>query len=366
MSAPTIATPSPPSAGQNRPSRKPLALVVAPVLGVVVILLAAILLYDHSRRDRIAGGVTIDGVAVGGLSEAAARTKVRRELIGPLNQPVTVRSGHRTWTLDPRRAGVVVDAQALVARAVRFSREGSIFSRTFRDLFGGTLNRDVKLHVGYSLGAVRALTAKVRAGVDRPPRDATVSPSASGLSTVASANGVVVDHAALGARVEHALAATGSGRDVSVPTHVVKPAVTTAQLASKYPGYIVVDRAEFKLRFYEHLKLAKTYEIAVGMEGLETPSGLHHIEWEQVDPPWYVPKKAWAGALAGTVVPPGPADPLKARFMSFEGGAGIHGIDPSEYSSIGHDASHGCIRMRIPDVIALYEKSPVGTPVYII
>ena len=102
------------------------------------------------------------------------------------------------------------------------------------------------------------------------------------------------------------------------------------------------------------------------MEGLETPAGLHHIEWKQVDPPWYVPNKAWAGALAGTVVPPGPGDPLKARFMSFEGGAGIHGIDPSEYSSIGHDASHGCVRMRIPDVIALYSKTPVGTPVYIV
>ncbi|MDX6454786.1 MAG: L,D-transpeptidase ErfK/SrfK [Gaiellaceae bacterium] len=366
MSAPTIATPSSPSAEPNRPSRKRLALVIAVVLGVVVVLLAAILLYDHSRRDRIANGVTIDGVAVGGLSEASARTKVQRELIGPLNKPVTIRSGHRTWTLDPRHAGVVVDEQELVARAVGVSREGSIFSRTFRDLFGGTLDRDVKLHVGYSLGAVRALTAKVRAGVNRPARDATVSPSASGLDTVPSANGLVVEHDKLGARVEHALASTGSGREVSVPTHVLKPAVTTTQLAGKYPGYIVVDRSEFRLRFYEHLKLAKTYEIAVGMEGLETPAGLHHIEWEQVDPPWYVPNKAWAGSLAGTVVPPGPADPLKARFMSFEGGAGIHGIDPGEYSSIGHDASHGCIRMRIPDVIALYDKSPVGTPVYII
>jgi lipoprotein-anchoring transpeptidase ErfK/SrfK len=118
--------------------------------------------------------------------------------------------------------------------------------------------------------------------------------------------------------------------------------------------------------YYSHLKLAKTYEIAVGMQGLETPAGLYHIQWKQVDPPWYVPKKAWAGSLAGTVVPPGPADPLKARFMSFDGGAGIHGIDPSEYSSIGHDASHGCVRMRIPEVIDLYAKTPVGTPVYIL
>ena len=162
------------------------------------------------------------------------------------------------------------------------------------------------------------------------------------------------------------LSGGAASRTVAVPTRTLRPAVSTHQLAARYPSYIVIDRGGFALRLYEHLKLAKTYEIAVGMEGLETPGGLHHIEWKQVDPPWYVPKKAWAGALAGTVVPPVPADPLKARFMSFDGGAGIHGIDPSEYSSIGHDASHGCVRMRIPDVIALYSRTPVGTPVYIL
>lgn len=363
MSAPTIAPP-PPAPAPVRRRRAPIAIGAA--LAVILLLLVAMLVYDHVRRDQIAQGVTIDGVAVGGLSETAARAKLQRELVAPLNEPVTVRSGRRSWTLSARQAGLTVNAQAIVGEAVSASREGSIFTRTFRDLSGGSVHRDIPLHVGYSHGAVRALTAKVRKAVDRAPRDATVSPSASGLSTVSSAAGMTVEADKLGARVEHALAATGAGRTVAVPARVVQPAVTTSQLAAKYPAYIVVDRTEFRLRFYEHLKLAKTYEIAVGMEGLETPAGLHHIEWEQVNPPWYVPKKAWAGALAGTVVPPGPSDPLKARFMSFEGGAGIHGIDPSEYGSIGHDASHGCIRMRIPDVIALYEKSPVGTPVYII
>ena len=51
--------------------------------------------------------------------------------------------------------------------------------------------------------------------------------------------------------------------------------------------------------------------------------------------------------------------------MAFNGGAGIHGIDPGAYSSLGTDASHGCVRMRIPDVISLYARSPVGTPVYV-
>ncbi len=363
MSAPTIATPQVASTSQRR-RRAPIAVAI--VLGVILLLIAAMYIYDRSQRDTIAKGVTIDGVSVGGLSGSAARAKIQRELIAQLNAPVTVRTASRHWTLSAREARVSVDAENMVSQALDASREGSIFSRTFRNLFGGSVKHNVPLVVNYSHGAVQAMTATVRDAVNHAPRDATVSPSASGLNPVPSQVGLAVETKRLAARVQHALSSTGPGRTVFVPVHPVKPSVTTAQLAAKYPAYIVVDRAEFKLRFYEHLKLAKSYEIAVGMEGLETPAGLHHIEWEQVDPPWYVPNKAWAGALAGTVVPPGPADPLKARFMSFEGGAGIHGIDPSEYESIGHDASHGCIRMRIPDVIALYEKSPVGTPVYII
>jgi lipoprotein-anchoring transpeptidase ErfK/SrfK len=363
MSAPTLA---PPPAAPSRPRRSRLPIVAGACVAVLVLLAAAMFLYDHSHNNRIAKGVTIDGVPVGGMSTAAARAKIQRELIAPLQQPVTVRSASHRWTLTARQAGLTVDANNMVSQALAASRGGSIFSRTFRDLFGGSVHRNVALVVSYSHSAVSGLTAKVRASVNRAPRDASVTPSAGGLTSVAGQNGLTVDSDRLGGRLTRALAATGRARTVVVPVRVVKPKVTTAELAADNPAYIVIDRSAFKLSFYDHLKLADTYEIAVGMEGLETPAGLHHIEWKQVDPPWYVPKKAWAGALAGTVVPPGPGDPLKARFMSFEGGAGIHGIDPSEYSSIGHDASHGCVRMRIPDVIALYSKTPVGTPVYIL
>lgn len=342
-----------------------------PILGAVVVVLVVVLaggmyVYDHAHRDAIAHGVSIDGVAVGGLSETAALHKIQHAVIDPLNRPLTVRSNAGTWTLGAREAGLTVDAQNMVAQAVHASREGSIVTRTFRGLFGGSVHHDVPLVVNYSHEAVTALTAKVRAAVNRAPRNATVQPSASGLSTVAASPGLTVENERLGGRIVHALMGASASRTVTVPTKAVQPTVTTADLASQYPAYIVVDRGSFQLRFYEHLHLAKTYEIAVGMEGLETPAGLHHVEWKEENPPWLVPNKAWAGALAGKTIPPGPEDPLKARFMSFDGGAGIHGIDPSEYSSIGHDASHGCVRMRIPDVIALYSRTPVGTPVYII
>lgn len=365
MSAPTIARPPmPPPPAPPRRSRAPLVLGL--LAGVLVVLAAAMLIYDHTRRDTIARGVRIDGIAVGGLSQSAARAKVERELVAPLNRPLVVRSGSRHWTLTARDAGLTVDASNMVAQALQASRGGSIFSRTFRDVFGGSVHRNVPLVVSYSHEAVRRLTAKIRAAVNVAPRDATVAPGAGGLEQVASVDGVSVQSDQLGGRIAHALVNGRATHTVAVPVRTVEPAVTTDELAAQYPAYIVVNRSEFRLRFYEHLKLAKTYEIAVGMEGLETPAGLHHVEWEQVNPPWHVPNKAWAGSLAGKTIPPGPQDPLKARFMSFEGGAGIHGIDPSEYGSIGHDASHGCVRMRIPDVIALYEKTPVGTPVYII
>ena len=341
-------------------------LIAIGVAVLVILLVAGAYAYDQSRNNVIAKGVKVAGIDVGGLDQAAAQKKVEAELTQKLGSGVTVTAGSQHWTLDAHQAALKIDYSNMISQALTVSREGSFLSRSAREVFGGSVNREIRLADSYSHAAVHGLIAQVKAAVNRAPLDATVQPSASGLSSVQSKDGLAVDGSALGARVDAALIGASASRTVHVPAHHTKPAITTANLAAKYPGYIVVDRSTFKLMFYRHLKLAKTYEVAVGMEGLETPAGLHHIEWEQVNPPWYVPKKAWAGSLAGTVVPPGPGDPLKARFMSIEGGAGIHGIDPSEYSSIGHDASHGCVRMRIPDVISLYSVSPVGTPVYII
>jgi lipoprotein-anchoring transpeptidase ErfK/SrfK len=335
-------------------------------IGVLVALILGLYLYAHSREDRIAHGVQIGGVDVGGLRLAAARQKIQRELIAPLNAAVTVRSGNHSWRIDGRQAGLTVDANQLVNQALDASHQGSIITRTVRGVFGGTVHHDVPLRVSYSHAAIRSLTASVRQALNTAARDATVTPSGGALRQIPSNDGVLVDNKRLAYRVEHALSTAAASRTVTVPTKIVKPTVTTGQLAANYPAYIVVDRGAFALHFYSHLRLASSYQIAVGMQGLQTPPGLYKIQWKEVNPPWMVPNSSWAGKLAGKTIPPGPQDPLKARFMSFDGGAGIHGIDPSEYSSIGHNASHGCVRMRIPDVIALYAKTPVGTPVYIV
>ena len=83
-----------------------------------------------------------------------------------------------------------------------------------------------------------------------------------------------------------------------------------------------------------------------------------------MNPAWTAPDSPWAGAYRNEVVPGGRADnPLKARWMGIVGGVGIHGTGAP--GSIGSRASHGCIRMTVPDVIDLYPRVPVGTPVLI-
>ena len=71
-----------------------------------------------------------------------------------------------------------------------------------------------------------------------------------------------------------------------------------------------------------------------------------------------------AAPAVGPTIPGGaPNNPLKARWLGIYAGAGIHGTD--DVGSIGSAASHGCIRMRIPDVEELYDEVPVNAPVYI-
>ena len=202
------------------------------------------------------------------------------------------------------------------------------------------------------------------ASVDEDAVDASVDLEAGDLTPQTSKDGKRLQAVKLRRQVRKTLLAVNADKTVQAHTAVVKPKVTTDELAKEYPVVLMVNRSAFQLSLYKDLKLVKTYGIAVGQVGLETPAGLYHIQNKAVNPAWTVPNSAWAGDLAGTVVPGGTAaNPLKARWMGIFDGAGIHGTDAS--GSIGTAASHGCIRMLIPDVIELYDQVPVGAPIYI-
>jgi lipoprotein-anchoring transpeptidase ErfK/SrfK len=337
-------------------------IALAAAVGLLLLLAVGAYAVDRANSDQIADGVRVGDVDVGGLSTDEARTRLHARLGAPLERPVTVRFEGAEYTLSPDRLELRADIDGMVDAALDASRSGGLPTRVWRYATGGSVDREIAPQLTYSAQALDGFLSEVADEINRPARDATVSPGPASLNAVPGQDGVTVRVNELRSRVRSAIESPHH-RTVSVPADRVKPEVTTDELAQQYPAYITIDRAAFQLRLWKNLKLANTYSIAVGMQGLETPAGTYKIYDKQVNPTWYVPDSAWAGDLAGEVIPPGPDNPLQARWMGFFNGAGIHGT--SDVASLGSAASHGCIRMSVPDVIELYNQVPLGTPIYI-
>ncbi len=354
---------------------EPRSLVIAgrPVRVLVVALAVALLVliggavgvyeYDSAHKDQIADGVKVGAVDVGGLDRDQAAQRLRKRLVAPLERPVSVKLGSERYQLPASHLKVRADVTGMVDEAIDASQSWGVPGRAFRELTGGSVNETVKAEVSYSHAAVRDFVKHVAKQVNRDPQDASIAATGDSLNVVPAENGRTLKEGKLLTSVETALDNGGRNKLVNAHVAVAKPEISTAQVASKYPAYLTLDRASYTLRFWDHLKMAKSYTVAVGQAGLETPEGLYGIQSKEVNPTWHVPDSSWAGSLAGTDVPPGPSNPIKARWMGIFNGAGIHGTD--ETYSLGSAVSHGCVRMSIPDVEDLYDRVDVGTPIYI-
>ncbi|MGC1799506.1 MAG: L,D-transpeptidase/peptidoglycan binding protein [Solirubrobacterales bacterium] len=341
-----------------------IALVALVVLGLL--LAVGVWAYDDAQKDQIAPGVKVGGVDIGGRDADSARKIIKRQVVAPLQQPVVVSYQGKDYTLSPKQLHETADVDGMVQEAIDRSRQGNILDRVTRYASGGDVNADLAPRVSYDKGAVKDFVNQLAAGVDQDPADASVVPSDGGakLQKRAGQAGLAVEKGPTTKAIYAAAQSPGSHQTVRPVVKQTKPEVTTKDLPRAYARYIVINRSSFTLRFFHHLRLERSYTVAVGQQGLETPAGLYHAQDKQVDPSWHVPNSAWAGSLAGQVIPPGPADPLKARWIGIFNGAGIHGTE--EVSSLGHAFSHGCVRMAIPDVIDLYDRVQVGDPIYIL
>lgn len=341
--------------------RTSIALIAAALALVAVV--AGAYAYDSSQKDKIADGVTIGGVDVGGMNEREAAAAVRRKLLAPLRHSLAVAFDGRTWKLPGRKLKVHAEIDGAVAEALAASQEGGFPGRLVRYVSGGEVDEQIAPGIAYSKPAINRFVRRVAEEVDREPQNADVEPSPDSLRVVAGENGRKLRDNLLKKDLEAAVLNARAPHRIVARVHAIKPEITKKEVAAEYPSYLTLDRGTFTLRLWKHLKLAKEYTVAVGMEGLETPEGLYEIQEKEVNPPWRVPDSAWAGELAGKTIPPGPEDPIKARWMGIFEGAGIHGTEETE--SLGTAGSHGCIRMSIPDVIELYPQVEVGTPIFI-
>jgi lipoprotein-anchoring transpeptidase ErfK/SrfK len=339
--------------------------VIAAVVGLLLLAGAGgVYAYDRANAEEIGKDVRVGGVDVSGLTPEQARAKLRAAVVEPLSRPVVVRGKGERFELTAARAKLEVDIDGSIDAAMERTRSGSMFARTWRDVRGEPVGAELELDIDYSKRAIRRLVERVGESLDKPAVDASIDLENGDVTPEPAQTGRRVLAKRLKRDVERRLLDVGPVRTVRAKTEVVRPKVTTEELAEKYPAVVVVNRSSFQLTLYRNLKPAKTYGIAVGQVGLETPAGLYRVQNKAINPAWSVPNSDWAGELAGQVIPGGtPQNPLKARWMGIYDGAGIHGTDAE--GSIGTAASHGCIRMRIPEVIELYDQVPVNAPVYI-
>src|SRR5688572_10282743 len=211
------------------------------LLAIVLLLVggaAGVYAYDSSRDDRIAEGISVGGVDVGGLTASEAKEVLKHDLVEPLKRPVRVKAAGSSFTLSPRQADVKMDIGSSVDAAVARSRDGNLVSRTVRDLTGGSEDADLPADMSYSKKAVARLVDRVKSSVDQPAQDASVDPSGSGLEPVRARKGRAVQAGPLEEEVTAALEAPGGERAITAQTRVLKPDVTTDEVADKYPHYI--------------------------------------------------------------------------------------------------------------------------------
>src|SRR6266576_3274431 len=200
------------------------ALLAGGILLVLVAgALAAAYIDDQSHRDHLAPGMRIGGVDVGGLSVDAARARLEARAVAPRRRTLTVHARGRTFVLAPAQSRLSADLDTALARARADSRKGWIGQRVVHDVSGWRLHESLPLKLHYAPGVVAQLVDKAAAAVRRAPRDASVTPSATGLTVTPSHSGRELDAPALKRTLAAALVFPSHSADIPATTKPVAP-----------------------------------------------------------------------------------------------------------------------------------------------
>lgn len=290
------------------------------------------------RPTTIAAGVTIGGqVLVGGLSPAEATAEVKAFFARPL----VLRLGKATLRVPPKQLG----ASAYVGDAVKRARVVAP-------------GANVPLKVAAPLPRIDRYVRGLAKRFDRTAVDSRLLLRSGRPFVTKELPGRHLRQALVARDLFRSLK-THAREPVELRTETVAPTTTRTSVGD----VIVINRGMNKLFLYDGMKLRRTFDVATGTSRYPTPLGRFEIIVKWRNPWWYPPQSDWA--KDAKPIPPGPGNPLGTRWMGISSPAvGIHGTPDA--ASIGYSVSHGCIRMRIPEVEWLFNQVDVGTPVYII
>lgn len=291
----------------------------------------------------IVAGVTIGGTLVGGLSVAEAREVVKRRFSRPLI--LTGGPGARIVVL-PKELGAIPHVEEAVKLAARVRRQGYV----------------VPLDVDLSRPRVERLVASLGKRFQRDPLDATLKLRKLTPFATRDVPGRRLKEIVAAREIVLALKTQKRG-PLELPFEKIDAAVQSDDLGHA----IVIRRGTNQLYLYRVAskpKLIRAFNVATGRSQYPTPLGKFEVVNKQLNPWWYPPAGSdWA--KDAKPIPPGSGNPLGTRWMGLSAPyVGIHGTPDA--ASIGYSASHGCVRMLIPQVEWLFTQVDVGTPVFIV
>ena len=321
-------------------------------LATMVLAAALVVPTAASAAAPLPAGTTIAGVDVSNLGPRGATAKLKAELEPVYERRISVRAGGGKTSVKPSDAGQFIRYQAMVDRAYK--------------LFEGGQTTAIKVSLIRTIrrSPLTAAVNRVNAKWYRAPRNASYKYGITRVSIRGARYGRGIDKRKLRKALVAEIRRPHAERIIKARFVRIRPRLTVKVLKRRAGTFVSVDRGSKIVRLFKRLRVVRSYRVAVGAAGYETPRGLHRVLSKQRNPAWHAPNRPWAGDLAGQVIPPGdPRNPLKAAFIALGGGVGFHGT--ANLSSIGTAASHGCIRMRVPDVLSLYRNVPVGTPVLV-
>jgi hypothetical protein len=287
---------------------------------------------------RIAPWVKIEGVKVGNVNPHIAFRRVTAAYAKPLRFAL----GQERWARSPASLGATADIEGAVSQALD-AKAGETVSIGVR-LDPKLVRRYVKsLDKRYRREAVNAELTGLVAGRPSISTEETGREVRQGWMTLAISN-----------RLKSTVR-----RPLPLAFRELKPTVKEAE----FGPVIVINRGSNSLTLYEGEQTVRSFGVATGSAQYPSPAGTWSIVDKQRHPWWRPPDSDWA--KDAKPIPPGPGNPLGTRWMGLSAAAvGIHGTPDA--ASIGYSASHGCIRMHVPEAEWLFEQVDIGTPVVIV
>jgi hypothetical protein len=314
---------------------------------------------DASAFGRFPAGAKIAGVSVGGMTKDAAIARCSEQLAGAAPEPVTLKIDNENYVISAAGFGLEFDYQKMADEAYNRSWNVNIVERLIRRFLRKPKTVDMPVIVKYDRARLAQFVSGAMPLINCKTRNAFMDVSTGAARLMPARDGREADRNQVLLATEGALI---SGKRVAtVPLVKRTPAKDTKVNISKF---ILVNLRDHVLSLYDRDKLIAQWPVATGSKQWPTCIGQWKVVKAEKNPTWFNRGSTWAENMP-PMLPPGPNNPLGTRAITINGGGVlIHGTNDT--GSIGYSASHGCVRMRIPDVEALYEHVTIGMPVYII